>query len=109
MMRMIETHPPKRRRTRPVQLRDTRVQVKIFQFVLASSAGSTVDRAEEILAEYLTDGWVIVAAGGAGGDSGAIESAWAQGFVVLQRQSDAHEENRVPAYRGNGADRNHSP
>jgi hypothetical protein len=62
-----------------------RKQIKIIQFVLVSQAGSNVSQAEELLTEYINQGWYIVTAGGVSGDPGEPLHPWGNGFVVIQR------------------------
>lgn len=59
--------------------------IKIIPFVLVSQVGSTIPSTERLIADYLSQGWRIVAAGGAGGDPGESSDAWANGFIILQR------------------------
>jgi hypothetical protein len=85
-------------------------EVKIIPFVLIGQLGNNLSDAERLIGDYLNDGWIIEAAGGAGGDAGLLglppggrpeeyESAWAIGFIVLYRTTPHFpKEWHVPSF-----------
>jgi hypothetical protein len=89
-------------------------EVKIIPFVLVGQLGSNLTDAERHITSYLNDGWIIEAAGGAGGDAGILgmppggppeeyESAWAIGFIVLYRATPHFpKEWQEPSFSENG-------
>ncbi len=79
-------------------------QVKIIPFVLVHSLGSNLPQAERLIEDYLSQGWRIVAAGGAGGDGGGENTPWANGFIVLYRDNTRRLTDQPQAsYSVNGS------
>jgi hypothetical protein len=84
---MFKQRSPQTRGQRQAVRRRRTHQVKIVPFVLVHSLGSNLPQAERLIEDYLSQGWRIVAAGGAGGDGGGENPPWANGFIVLYRDN----------------------
>jgi hypothetical protein len=99
-----------------------RREAKIIPFVLAGQYGNNIPQAERLLNEYLNQGWLIAAAGGAGGDAGlcpalidnrvnhdTCSSEWAMGFIVLCRISPEVAASSTLLSANGKSPKNHRP